>query len=85
MSTDAFSHDWFDAQNHCLGHGLTIERNKSNHPYWTGAYLKLTPWINILGQYLISFVFGKHSFLISSLSSMQLIKKNFGFNQFYKF
>lgn len=41
--------DWFDAQKQCLGPGLTIEKHKSNQPYWTGIYRRLTPWINILG------------------------------------
>lgn len=48
-STDDFPLNWFDAQNHCLGQGLTIERDKSDQPYWTGVYRRLTPWINILG------------------------------------
>lgn len=47
--TGDFSHNWFDAQDHCLGQGLTIDKNKSIQPYWTGVYRRLTPWINILG------------------------------------
>lgn len=52
---DDVSHNWFDAQNQCLNHGLTIEKDKSDKPYWTGVYRRLTPWINILGQYLLHF------------------------------
>lgn len=51
--TDNFQHSWFDAQSHCIGQGLTIERHKSDKPYWTGKYRRLTPWINILGCYSI--------------------------------
>lgn len=51
MTTDDFSHNWFDAQNHCLGQGLTIYKDKSGKPYWTEVYRRLTPWINILGQH----------------------------------
>lgn len=43
-STEDFSHNWFDAHDHCLGLGLTIEKTKSNQPYWTGVYRRLTPW-----------------------------------------
>ncbi|XP_052693383.1 uncharacterized protein LOC128171646 isoform X2 [Crassostrea angulata] len=50
-SIDDFPLNWFDAQNHCLSQGLTIEREKSDQPYWTGVYRRLTPWINILGCY----------------------------------
>lgn len=46
-----FSHNWFDAQNQCLNHGLTTKKDKSSQPYWTGVYRRLTPWINILGCY----------------------------------
>lgn len=46
-----FTYNWYEAQNHCLGHGLTIERNKSDQPYWTGLYRRQTPWINMLGCY----------------------------------
>eukprot|EP00105_Crassostrea_gigas_P033959 XP_019918107.1 PREDICTED: uncharacterized protein LOC109617186 [Crassostrea gigas] len=46
-----FQYSWFDSQNQCLDQGLTIERNKSDPPYWTGVYRRLTPWINILGCY----------------------------------
>lgn len=49
-STGICSHNWFEAQEHCLGHGLTIEEDKSDQPYWTGVYRRMTPWINILGQ-----------------------------------
>lgn len=56
-STDEISHDWFKAQNHCFDRGLTIEKNRSNQPYWTGIYSRLTPWINILGQCLLFFFF----------------------------
>lgn len=48
---DDVSHNWFDAQKQCLGQGLTIEKDKSDKPYWTGVYRRLTPWINMLGQY----------------------------------
>lgn len=51
--TGDFSHNWFDAQDHCLGQGLTIDKGKSIQPYWTGVYRRLTPWINILGQYYL--------------------------------
>ncbi|XP_052693386.1 uncharacterized protein LOC128171648 isoform X2 [Crassostrea angulata] len=49
--TGNFSHNWFDAQDHCLGQGLTIDKDKSIQPYWTGVFRRLTPWINILGCY----------------------------------
>ncbi|XP_065944798.1 uncharacterized protein [Magallana gigas] len=45
------SYSWFDAQRQCLGRGLTTEKDKSDQPYWTGVYRRLTPWINILGCY----------------------------------
>lgn len=63
------AHSWFDAQNHCLGQGLTIEEDKDDQPYWTGLYRRLTPWIKILGQYqcLFSFLISKH-FLFNSIS-----------------
>lgn len=48
--TEHFSHNWFNAQEFCLGQGLTIDREKSDKPYWTGVYRRLTPWIKILGQ-----------------------------------
>lgn len=51
------SHSWFDAQKQCLHHGLTIEKDKSDQPYWTGVYRRLTPWINILGHYLLFSLF----------------------------
>lgn len=51
------SHSWFDAQRQCLGRGLTTEKDKSDHPYWTGVYRRLTPWINILGHYLLFSLF----------------------------
>lgn len=44
------AHNWFDAQDFCVGNGLTIEKEKSGQPYWTGVYRRLTPWIKILGQ-----------------------------------
>lgn len=44
-------YNWYDAQDHCLGRGLTLEKDKSGQPYWTGEYRRRTPWINILGQY----------------------------------
>lgn len=50
--TGGFLNSWFDAQRYCLGQGLTIERDKCDQPYWTGVYRRLTPWINILGQYM---------------------------------
>nr|XP_034321979.1 uncharacterized protein LOC109619625 isoform X2 [Crassostrea gigas] len=49
--TGDFQHSWFDAQNRCVGRGLTIERVNSDQPYWTGRYRRVTPWINILGCY----------------------------------
>lgn len=49
--TEIFSHTWFDAQEHCLGQGLSVEGHNSDKPYWTGFYRRLSPWINILGQY----------------------------------
>lgn len=45
-----FTHNWFDAQDVCVGNGLTIKREKSGQPYWTGVYRRLTPWIKLLGQ-----------------------------------
>lgn len=48
--TEHFSHNLFNAQEFCLGQGLTIDREKSDKPYWTGVYRRLTPWIKILGQ-----------------------------------
>lgn len=60
MSMDDISHDWFDAQNHCSGRGLTIERDINDQPYWTGVYRRLSPWINILGKYLSAFCYIYH-------------------------
>lgn len=51
------SYSWFDAQRQCLGRGLTTEKDKSDQPYWTGVYRRLTPWINILGHYLLFSLF----------------------------
>lgn len=65
------SYSWFDAQKQCLHHGLTIEKDKSDQPYWTGVYRRLTPWINILGQNLLffsfSFIIRKH-FIVYHIS-----------------
>lgn len=58
------SHSWFDAQGQCLGMGLTTEKDKSDQPYWTGVYRRLTPWINILGHYLLFFSSVNISFYI---------------------
>eukprot|EP00105_Crassostrea_gigas_P005969 XP_011419741.1 PREDICTED: uncharacterized protein LOC105322619 [Crassostrea gigas] len=49
--TEDFLYNWFNAQYHCLGRGLTLEKDKSDQPYWTGEYRRRTPWINILGCY----------------------------------
>uniref|UniRef100_A0A8W8NWV7 WSC domain-containing protein n=1 Tax=Magallana gigas TaxID=29159 RepID=A0A8W8NWV7_MAGGI len=51
IPTGDFTHSWFDAQKYCLGQGLTIDRDKSDQPYWTGVYRRLTPWIKTLGCY----------------------------------
>lgn len=56
---------WFDAQSHCVGQGLTIEKDKSDQPYWTGVYRRLSPWINILGQYVFAFFFHWSIFLFN--------------------
>lgn len=65
MSMDDISHDWFDAQNHCSGRGLTIERGINGQPHWTGVYRRLSPWINILGKYLsATYITGKYSYLM---------------------
>lgn len=53
--TGDLPNNWFHAQSYCKGQGLTIERDKSDQPYWTGLYRRLTPWINILGCYPGSF------------------------------
>lgn len=66
-------HNWFDAQKQCLNHGLTIEKDKSDQPYWTGVYRRLTPWINILGQNLLCFSL----FLLSSVNILSSIIFNF--------
>lgn len=49
--TTALFYNWYDAQDHCFGRGLTLEKDKSDQPYWTGEYHRRTPWINILGCY----------------------------------
>uniref|UniRef100_A0A8W8NMZ7 WSC domain-containing protein n=1 Tax=Magallana gigas TaxID=29159 RepID=A0A8W8NMZ7_MAGGI len=69
------SHSWFDAQRQCFGWGLTTEKDKSDHPYWTGVYRRLTPWINILGCYpdstnILQHVVNK-SMIISSVGVCQ--------------
>eukprot|EP00105_Crassostrea_gigas_P038717 XP_019922865.1 PREDICTED: uncharacterized protein LOC105328445 [Crassostrea gigas] len=69
------SHSWFDAQNQCLGQGLTIEKDKSDQPYWTGVYRRRTPWINILGCYpdstdILQYVVNK-TMIISSVGICQ--------------
>lgn len=53
--TEDFLYNWFEAQYHCLDRGLTLEKDKSDQPYWTGEYRRRTPWINILGQYQFIF------------------------------
>lgn len=64
------SHNWFDAQNQCLDHGLTLEGDKSEQPYWTGVYRRLTPWINMLGQYhLFTCIISEQFHFISYLTS----------------
>lgn len=62
--TGDLPNSWFHAQSYCRGQGLTIERNKSDQPYWTGLYRRLTPWINILGQYRFAFIYHKFVFNI---------------------
>lgn len=62
MSTDVFLlHAWFDIQEHCLGQGLTREEDKSDQPYWTRVYRRLTPLITILGEYLFVFFYYQFS------------------------
>lgn len=60
---DDISHNWFYAQNHCLGRGLTIEEDINDQPHWTGVYRRLSPWINILGQYLLVFCYMYHQYV----------------------
>lgn len=62
--TGDLPNNWFHAQSYCKGQGLTIERDKSDQPYWTGLYRRLTPWINILGTYRFAFIYHKFVFNI---------------------
>lgn len=64
-STDDFQLNWFDAQNHCLSQGLTIEKDKTDQPYWTGVYRKLTPWIKTLGLYQFDILYHLYIFLLN--------------------
>lgn len=74
-SAGNFVHNWFDAQNQCLNHGLTTEKDKSNQPYWTGLYRRLTPWINILGQYFFLLSSDSKHFLFYIIYNFQLMVK----------
>lgn len=43
---------WFDAQEHCRDKGgLPTENNISGLSYWTEEYVRLSPWIKIIGCY----------------------------------
>lgn len=71
--TRELTNNWFDAQDKCLGHGLTIDIDKSNQPYWTGVYRRLTPWINILGQYLFVFFYHQYTLLFNIIFNSPII------------
>lgn len=44
--------NWFEAQEHCRDKGgLTAKKNISSLPYWTEKYVRLSPWIKIIGCY----------------------------------
>lgn len=81
--TREFTNNWFDAQDKCLGHGLTIDIDKSNQPYWTGVYRRLTPWINILGQYLFVFFYHQYTLLFNIIFNSPIILFCCFFFQFY--
>lgn len=43
--------NWFEAQEHCRDKGgLTAKKNISSLPYWTEKYVRLSPWIKIIGN-----------------------------------